>query len=120
MPLGAPSALVGFVSFPFEGTQTYGGQFGLVVWSQHNGAWLPTVMFSQMTGDGRGGWHEVMLAMRVPPLVNRDGTPRSIIAQQRYPYVGTWVSEALQTRITAGKEIKAMRLADMQARGIQA
>jgi hypothetical protein len=120
MPLGAPSALVGYISFPFEGTQTYPGQFGLVVWVQANGVWLPNVALSQMNGDGRGGWHDVMVPLCVPPLTNRDGTPRSAIAQARYPWIGTWFSAALQERITAGREIKAMREADMKARGIAA
>jgi hypothetical protein len=68
-----------------------------------------------VVGDGRGGWQDRTVEMRVPPMVNRDGTPRSLIAQQPYPFIGTGFSEGMQERITTGREIKAMRAADTAA-----
>lgn len=51
--------------------------------------------------------------MRVPPAVNRDGTPRN----SPFVFVGTWFSDALQERIDTATGIKAMRAADIARKG---
>lgn len=51
--------------------------------------------------------------MRVPPAVNRDGTPRN----SPFVFVGTWFSDTFQERIDTATGIKAMRSADIARKG---
>lgn len=115
-PLGAPACLLGFVSCRLEGTHTYGGQYCLLSWrrDEEGGPWLPTAVLTQFRPGGEpDAWQERIVAMRVPPAVNRDGAPRN----SPFVFVGSWFSDALQERIDTAKAIKAMRAADIARKG---
>jgi hypothetical protein len=115
IPQGAPESLLGFISTRFEGTVIYPGQYALLMWYRAAGVWLPIASVTQFIPDGTLRFDTRFIPMRLPPAINKNGSKRC----SPYSHIGTWFSEALQERITVGREIKAMKAA-AAARGERA
>jgi hypothetical protein len=107
---GLPPAMFGMVQTVFDGTRTYGRQYCSLIWVKTvDGVLLPIVGVTQHAFGALPGLELIPISLK-----QAKQTPgRSIRASD---FVGSFYSDALQTRINAGKAIKDMRQQDIEQR----